>query len=73
MVLKERVLASNVLLRQDTEQEEGGPLKKRRVNHGMVIFLRWGSVLKITWRTTIFLSHIWSEFGVAWTVQTVEF
>ena len=42
MVLKERVLASNVPLQRDTEQEEEGPLKKRRVNRGMVIFFVLG-------------------------------
>ena len=46
MVLKEWVLASNVPLQRDTEQEEEGPLKKRRVHRGMVIFFVLGQCVE---------------------------
>ena len=49
----------------------GGSTKKKKGPSWDGFF--GASLLKITWRTTIFLSHIWSGFGVAWTVQTVEF
>ena len=51
----------------------GGSTKKEKGPSWDGVFLCWASVLNITWRTTIFLSHIWSGFGVGWTVQTVEF